>query len=76
MTVSVKFWVASGKTPFVAVIVTANGDPTLSSGVPLSTPVVGFKVAQPGRPVALKVGAGLPVAVTVKVPALPAVNVA
>src|SRR5437870_2153572 len=75
-TVKVKVWVAFGKTPFAAVIVTTNGDPIVLGGVPLSTPVVEFKVAQTGNPVALKVGAGEPIAVTVKVPAAPTVKVA
>ena len=43
--------------------------------VPLSTPVVGFNVAQVGRPVALKVAAGVLVTAIVKVPATVAWNV-
>src|SRR5207253_3115856 len=56
LTVNVKFCVASGKTPFAAVMVMAKGEPVVLGGVPLSTPVVGSRVAQPGKPVALKVG--------------------
>ena len=45
-------------------------------GVPDSTPVVALRVTPLGRvPVSVKVGAGLPVAVTVKVPAVPTAKV-
>ena len=44
-------------------------------GVPLSTPVLAFKVAHEGSPVALNVGAGLPVAVMVKLSDCPMVKV-
>ena len=43
-------------------------------GVPEMTPVVGSMLRPLGKPVALKVGAGEPVATTVKVPATPAEN--
>ena len=45
-------------------------------GVPDSTPVVALRVTPVGRvPVSVNVGAGNPVAVTVKVPAVPTVKV-
>ena len=71
VTVKVKFCVASGATPLVAVIVTANTP--FTEGVPDSTPVLLFKVTPVGRePVVIeKVGTGVPLAVTVNVPALP-----
>lgn len=48
-----------------------------AAGVPLNTPVVVFKVTPDGSvPVLLNVGEGKPVAVTVKVPLVPTVNVA
>ena len=72
-TVIVKVWVAA--MPFVAVRVAVMGEPTVSGAVPLSTPVVGFNVAQVGKPVALKVAAGELVAAIVKVPATVAWNV-
>lgn len=44
-----------------------------AAGVPLNTPVVVLKVTPVGRaPVWLRVGAGKPVATTVKVPGAPA----
>src|SRR5450756_770881 len=47
-----------------------------AAGVPESTPVVELRVTPVGRePVSLKVGAGFPLAFTVKVPAVPTVNV-
>ena len=47
-----------------------------AAGVPDSTPVVALSDTPLGRvPVSAKVGAGLPLAVTVKVPALPTVKV-
>jgi hypothetical protein len=75
-TVSVKLWVALGRTPFCAVIVIGYVPPVLAPGVPARIPVAAVKVTPAGRvPVTLKVGAGVPVAVTVKVPAVPTVNV-
>ena len=45
-------------------------------GVPLRMPVVGLNVIPAGNaPVSLRVGAGVPVSVTVKLPADPTVNV-
>ena len=47
-----------------------------AAGVPDSTPAVALRVTPLGRvPVSVKVGAGKPVAVTVKVPAVPTVKV-
>ena len=66
--VSVKFWVALGNTPLLAVMVI--GKLPVAVAVPLSTPVVGLSVMPAGNaPVSLKVGAGKPVAVTVNDPA-------
>ncbi len=72
MTVRVKLWVAAVPTPLLAWIVNVNGEPVLLVGVPVMAPVVVFREAQGGKVPAemLKVGAGEPVAVTVKVPAL------
>jgi hypothetical protein len=70
-TVTVRFCTAFGFTPLAAVNVTVKGDPAVVNGVPLKTPVVAFRLAHDGKPVALKVGAGKPVAVTVKLPATP-----
>jgi hypothetical protein len=65
-TVSVKFCVAFGSVPLAAVIVIGKLPP--AAGVPESTPAV-LSVTPAGRaPVAEKVGAGKPVAVTVKLP--------
>src|SRR5579872_4006591 len=51
--------------------------PVPVAGVPLSRPVEVSKVIPEGRvPDSVKVGAGDPVAVTVKLPDVPAVNVA
>ena len=50
--------------------------PVPAAGVPDSSPVAGVKVTPFGRlPVTLEAGAGLPEAVTVKVPAAPTLNV-
>ena len=68
-TVRMKLWVAIGPTKLVAVRV--MGKRALAVGFPYSAPAVD-KVTPLGRaPVSLKVGAGMPVAVTVKVPAVP-----
>ena len=51
--------------------------PEFGAGVPLRTPVAEFKVIPLGKvPVSVKVGAGKPLAFTVKEPAMPAVKVA
>ena len=50
--------------------------PVLAAGVPLSTPVVVLNVTPLGSvPLSLSVGVGTPVAVTVKLPAVPTVKV-
>ena len=58
-----------------AVKLMVNGEPVGLGGVPLSTPV-GERLAQLGRPVALNVGAGLPVALTVKLSGWPTAKIA
>ena len=70
-TVSVKLCVAGVPTPLLAWMVKMKGEPVLLVGVPLITPVVEFNEAHGGNvpAVTLNVGAGEPVAVTVKVPA-------
>ena len=66
---------ASGVTPFDAVIVIGKVPPAVA--VPLSTPVAALSVTPAGKaPVSENVGAGKPVAATVNVPAVPATNVA
>jgi hypothetical protein len=75
-TVSVKFCVALLPTPLLAVNMMEYVLPVPAAGVPLRTPVVVLNVTPVGSaPVSLNVGAGNPVAVTVKVPAVPTVNV-
>ena len=50
--------------------------PVPAAGVPLSTPVAALNVTPPGKvPVSLRLGVGTPLAVTVKLPALPTVKV-
>ena len=71
----VKFCVAAGAMPLLAAILSANGAPATPGGVPVSAPVFGFRLAHAGSPVALKVGAGVPVATTVKLLVRPALNV-
>lgn len=74
-TSSVKFCVAFVPTPFDAVIVIEYEPPVPAAGVPLSRPVE-LKLTPLGSVlVVLKVGAGVPVAVTWKLPAVPTVNV-
>ena len=73
LTVSVKLWVAAVPTPLVGVKVI--GKVPVAVAVPDRTPLA--KVTPAGRaPASVMVGAGLPVAVTVKVPAVPWVKVA
>src|SRR6202035_4003559 len=72
-TVRVKLWTASDPTPLWAVKVI--GKEPLTVGVPESTPPE--KVTPAGRaPDSVMVGVGLPVAVTVNVPAEPFVKAA
>jgi hypothetical protein len=74
-TVSVKPCVALGLTPFCAVIIMLYVPPVPPPGVPLRTPAL-VNVTPVGRaPVSLNVGAGNPVAVTAKEPAVPTVKV-
>ena len=71
-TVRVKLWVAGVPTPLVAVKVIGKVPPAVA--VPDRTPLA--KVTPPGSvPDSVTVGVGLPVAVTVKVPAVPSVKV-
>ena len=51
-----------------------KGLPRAFGGVPVSAPVLGARLAHDGRPVALKVGIGVPVACTVKLPGCVAVK--
>ncbi len=76
LTVSVKLCVALAPTPLAALSVSAYVPAVPPAGVPERTPVAGFSATPEGSaPVTEKVGAGNPVAVTVKVPALPVTNV-
>src|SRR5579862_9090533 len=75
--VSVKVWLAWVPTPLDALKVTVYVPPVPAPGVPLNTPVVVLKLSPEGSvPVSLNVSPGKPLAVTVKLPAVPAVNVA
>jgi hypothetical protein len=78
--VSVKFCVALVPTPLLAVMVMEYVLPVPAAGVPLSFPVplpLSVKVTPLGSaPDSLRAGAGKPVVVTAKVPAVPTVNVA
>ena len=52
---------------------TTTAPPAPAPGVPLSTPVAGSKVTPPGRPsvgLSLRLGAGNPVVLTAKLPAV------
>jgi hypothetical protein len=70
-TVSTIVCVASGAVPLLAMTVIAMGEPIAFFGVPLNTPVVESRLAQDGRFDAAKVGAGVPVAATTKLPSCP-----
>jgi len=74
-TVRVKLCVAFGVTPFCAVMVIEYTPPVVAPGVPLRTPPEVSVTPLGSAPVSLNVGTGKPDAVTVKVPAAPAVNV-
>ena len=78
-TVRVKLWVASGLTPFVAVMVNGYVPPEPVGGVPASVAVpfpLSVNVTPDGSaPVSDNVELGTPVVVTVKVPAWPTVKV-
>src|ERR1700676_2496709 len=71
-TVSVKVWLAFGNTPLAAVMVIGNRPPEV--GVPESTPALVTATPGGSEPDSLNEGPGVPVAVTVKVPAEPSVN--
>jgi hypothetical protein len=76
LTVSVNDWVASLPTPFDAVNVIGYVPPVPASGVPDNMPVVVSNITPDGNgPDSDKVGVGKPVAVTVKCPSEPTVNV-
>src|SRR5207245_8355425 len=71
-----KLCIAAVPTPLLAVKVMGYVPFVPAAGVPLRTPVVVLNVTPVGSvPVSLNVGAGNPVAVTVKVPAAPTENV-
>ena len=75
-TVRVKFCVASGAVALVALMVTGQVPAVPDAGVPDSTPLPALKLTPNGRPPASdSVGDGVPVRVTVKLPALPTVKV-
>ena len=79
LTFNVKVCVPFGRTPFDAVNVSADGPPVAAPGVPLNVPVplpLSTNVTPAGsEPLTEIAGVGLPMAVTVNVPAVPAVNV-
>jgi hypothetical protein len=79
LVVRVKLWVAAVPTPLLAVNVMGNV-PAEPEAVPLRVPVpfpLSLNVTPAGRvPDSVSDGAGAPVVVTVKLPALPTVNVA
>ena len=61
---------------FVAVAVSALTPAVPAAGVPLTTPVVPFNVKPEGKLGSVNVGAGKPLAVSVKVQAVPIVQLA
>src|SRR5262249_5767903 len=73
----VKLWAAGEPTPLLALMVKLKlyGPAPRLGGVPLSTPVVLPIDSHGGCPLRLNVGAGSPVAVTWKLPAVPEVKV-
>jgi hypothetical protein len=74
-TVSVKLWVPFGVTPLLAVMVKLYVPPVPAAGVPLRTPAELRVTPEGSVPLSLKVGAGNPSAVTLKVPLCPTVKV-
>jgi len=78
-TFSVKLWLAGVPTPLLAVIVREYVPPVPDAAVPLSVAVpfpLSLNVTPLGSaPVSVREGVGAPVVVTVKLPALPTVNV-
>jgi hypothetical protein len=79
-TVSVKLWLAELPTPLLAVNVKEYVPPLPDAGVPLSVavpfPLLTNVTPLGSAPVSVTEGVGVPVVVTVKLPAAPAVNVA
>ena len=79
-TVRVKPWLAGVPTPLLAVKVREYVPPLPDAGIPLSVavPFPLFMNVTPlgSAPVSVRVGVGVPVVVTVKLPAVPTVNVA
>jgi hypothetical protein len=74
--VSVKFWVAFGFTPLVAVKVNLYVPWVPAAGVPDNTPVAALKMTPLGKdPDSERVGVGNPVEVTVKVLEWPTLKV-
>jgi len=75
----VKLWFAGLPTPLLAVKVSTNIPPLPDAGVPLkvAVPFPLFTNVTPlgSVPVSVRVGVGAPVVVTVKLPAVPTVNV-
>src|SRR3954464_10634396 len=77
VTLSVKFWVASGPELLLARKIIVNVPTVPPVADPLRIPDAGSKVIPPGSaPVSLNVGVGDPVAVILKELAVPATNVA
>jgi hypothetical protein len=74
----VKLWLAAVPTPLLAVKVSGYVPLVPEAGVPLRVPVpfpLSLNVTPLGSaPVSLSEGVGLPVVVTVKLPAVPTVN--
>jgi hypothetical protein len=79
LTVSVKLWLAGVPTPLLAVKVREYVPPVPDAGVPLSVAVpfpLSLNVTPLGSaPDSVSEGVGVPVVVTVKLPAVPTVNV-
>jgi hypothetical protein len=76
-TVSMKLCITSAPAPLCAVNVMGYAAPVPAPGIPVNMPVAGVKVTPLGSvPDSLSVGAGVPVAVTVNVLAMPTVKVA
>jgi len=73
-TMSVKFCVAFGETPFDAVITIRYVPPVFAAGVPLSRPAEVNVTPLGSVPVSLNIAGGKPTPVTVKVPAVPTIN--
>ena len=75
LTISEKLWTKLEPNPLAAVKLMLYVPAVVVPGIPLSTPVDALNVTPLGKvPASLSVGAGEPVAVTVNVPACPAVK--